>query len=70
MEDDCFETLVVLQFTSSTPTITKEWFLSRVVANLDEEEGPNLLARFDTDVDAKVSRNSSQNDLKFYSVLL
>ncbi|CAF1198507.1 unnamed protein product [Rotaria sordida] len=48
-ENEDFEPLVVLQFSSSTPPATKEWVIKRLTANPNDDQGAGLLARYDTD---------------------
>lgn len=52
MDDDSFETLVVLQFAPETPAKTKEWVLKKITGDRDNDEGAGFLARFDPDCGA------------------
>ncbi|CAF3881681.1 unnamed protein product [Rotaria sp. Silwood2] len=47
-ENEDFEPLVVLQFSSSTPRATKEWVIQRLTASHNDDQGAGLLARYDT----------------------
>jgi hypothetical protein len=53
-ENSTFEPLVVLQFSPTTPTETKEWVIKRFTAKHDEDEGADLLVRYDTDPESHV----------------
>ena len=54
MERDEFEPLVVLQFSPSTPATTKTWLVERITARHDDDEGAELLARFENEPDNRV----------------
>jgi hypothetical protein len=53
-ENSNFEPLVVLQFSPKTPAETKEWVIKRLTASQDEDEGADLLVRYDTDPESHV----------------
>ncbi len=55
-EDSIFEPLVVLQFSPTTPTVTKEWAIRRFTAGHDQEDGAGLLVRYDTDPESHVRK--------------
>lgn len=55
-EDATFEPLVVLQFSPNTPSETKEWAIKRLTASHDQDEGADLLVRYDTDPESHVSK--------------
>ncbi|CAF1311319.1 unnamed protein product [Adineta steineri] len=44
-----FEPLVVLQFSSTIPDVTKEWVIKRLTASQEENDGADLLVRYDMD---------------------
>ncbi|CAF4351236.1 unnamed protein product, partial [Adineta steineri] len=44
-----FEPLVVLQFSSTIPDVTKEWVIKRLTASQVENDGADLLVRYDMD---------------------
>ncbi|CAF1064866.1 unnamed protein product [Adineta steineri] len=46
-DKDSFEPLVVLQFSPTTPTITKDWVIKRLTTSHTEDEGSGLLARYE-----------------------
>lgn len=46
-DSDNFEPLVVIQLSSSTPSVTKQWIINRLTATHNEDEGAGLLARFE-----------------------
>lgn len=46
--EENFEPLVVLQFSNSTPAATKEWVIRRLTANHHEDQGANLLVRYES----------------------
>ena len=56
MDNEIFEPLVVLQLSSTTPSLTKEWIIRRLTANQWEEKGAGLLARFDGDPESHVRK--------------
>ncbi|CAF0837646.1 unnamed protein product [Rotaria sp. Silwood1] len=47
-ENENFEPLVVLQFSSSTPPATKEWVIKRLTASHNDDQGAGLLAQYET----------------------
>jgi len=49
-----FEPLVVLEFSPTTPAVTKEWVIKRLTASHEEDEGADLLVRYDTDPESHV----------------
>ena len=50
-----FEPLVVLHFTNTVPAATKEWVIKRLTASQEENDGADLLVRYDTDPESHVS---------------
>ena len=68
-EGSNFEPLVVLQFSSTTPTVTKEWAIKRLVASQDEGDGAGLLVRYDTDPESRVRILYSFQIVRFYFLL-
>ncbi|CAF3286759.1 unnamed protein product [Rotaria sp. Silwood2] len=48
-ENSNFEPLVVLHFSPTTPDETKNWVIKRLTARQDEDDGADLLVRYDTD---------------------
>lgn len=55
-ENSTFEPLVVLQFSPNTPSETKEWVIQRFSASHDQDEGADLLVRYDTDPESHVRK--------------
>jgi hypothetical protein len=55
-ENSIFESLVVLQFSPTTPTETKEWVVKRFTAGSDQDDGADLLVRYDTDPQSHVRK--------------
>ena len=53
-----FEPLVVLHFSNATPAATKEWVISRLTASQDDNDGADLLVRYDPDPESHVSVES------------
>ena len=53
-ENSTFEPLVVLQFSPNTPSETKDWVIKRFTASHDQDEGGDLLVRYDTDPESHV----------------
>ena len=51
---DYFEPLVILQFSSSAPTATKQWVLERLTASHNDDEGAGFLARYEIDAERNV----------------
>jgi hypothetical protein len=49
-----FEPLVVLEFSPTTPAVIKEWVIKRLTASHEEDEGADLLVRYDTDPESHV----------------
>ena len=58
-----FEPLVVLEFSPTTPNVTKEWVIKRLIASQDEDDGADLLVRYDSDPESHVR-------MKFFSLSL
>jgi hypothetical protein len=58
-ENETFEPLVVLQFSASTPAVTKEWVIKRLTAKRHEDEGADLLVRYEPTPENKVKLWSS-----------
>jgi hypothetical protein len=54
-ENSIFEPLVVLHFSPTTPTATKEWVIKRFTASQNEDDGADLLVRYDTDPESHVN---------------
>ena len=54
-ENDNFEPLVVLHLSPSTPAVTKEWIIKRLTAKHSEDEGADLLARFESTPENRVN---------------
>jgi hypothetical protein len=48
-EQNNFDALVVMQFSSSTPAEIKDWTFKRITASHIEDEGAGFLARYETD---------------------
>ncbi|CAF1211313.1 unnamed protein product [Adineta ricciae] len=44
-----FEPLVVLHFSNATPAATKEWVINRLTASQNDNDGADLLVRYDPD---------------------
>lgn len=53
-ENATFEPLVVLEFSPNTPNETKEWVIQRFTASHDQDEGADLLVRYDPDPESHV----------------
>ena len=53
-DNENFEPLVVLQFSATTPGAIKEWVVKRITAKQDEDEGADLLARFEATTESRV----------------
>ncbi len=53
-ENSMFEPLVVLEFSPTTPAVTKQWVIKRLTASHEEDEGADLLVRYDTDPESHV----------------
>ncbi len=53
-ENSMFEPLVVLEFSPTTPAVIKEWVIKRLTASHEEDEGADLLVRYDTDPESHV----------------
>ena len=68
-EGSNFEPLVVLQFSSTAPTATKEWAIKRLVASQDEGDGAGLLVRYDTDPESHVRILCCFQIILFYFLL-
>ena len=49
-----FEPLIVIHFSPTTPNETKDWVIKRFTASHDEDEGADLLVRYDTDPESHV----------------
>lgn len=60
-ENPTFEPLVVLEFSPTTPSVTKEWAIKRLTASNDEGDGADLLVRYDTDPECHVRIFSSSS---------
>ena len=54
-ENEDFEPLVVLQLSPATPETTKQWIINRLTAGHNEDEGAELLARFEPNPDNHVN---------------
>lgn len=62
-ESDYFEPLVVLQFSSSTPNLTKDWVIRRLTDDRQDDEGAGFLVRWDKDPESRVNHwNKNPND--------
>lgn len=53
-DNENFEPLVILQLSPSTPAATKEWIIKRLTAKHAEDEGADLLARFEPNPENQV----------------
>ena len=51
---DYFEPLVVVQFSTSAPSATKQWVLERLTASHNDDEGAGFLARYEIDAEKNV----------------
>ena len=51
---DYFEPLVIVQFSSSAPSATKQWVLERLTASHNDDEGAGFLARYEIDAEKNV----------------
>jgi hypothetical protein len=58
-ENETFEPLVIVQFSLSTPAVTKEWVIKRLTAKRHEDEGAGLLVRYEPTPENKVKFSSS-----------
>lgn len=68
-ENNEFEALVVLQFSSSTPTSTKNWVVQRLVDDHHEDDaGAGFLVRWDKDPQSQV-KNKTKNCFSRFVVL-
>lgn len=53
-ENDNFEPLVVIHLAQTTPAATKQWLIKRLTDKHDEDDGADLLARFEYNPDSQV----------------
>lgn len=49
MNNEMFESLVVVELSSSTPQQTKDWLIKRLTDSQEQDDGADLLVRYDSD---------------------
>lgn len=63
-----FEPLVVIHFSPQTPDETKNWMIKRLTASPDENDGADLLVRYDNDPESHVRLYLCSKELFFISI--
>lgn len=54
MNDEMFESLVVVELSPSTPQQTKDWLIKRLTDSQEQDDGADLLVRYDSDPESHV----------------